>query len=916
MEKQNKIQFITCPACNGLGRNKLGLSCPACSGLGLGTFFKDRFFYWGQKLGKAVIKLRHLKRAVNLSINLIAYVVGLAGLIALGWWAYQTSDISNVGTFLFWRVKHWLILVFWIGILADMFIFYRLSQVKAHKEKIRKFKIKNKKIVLPNNWEELKKYKKNQDISGGFSEEAVRVIEEAVLLANKFKQTRAGIMHLFFSLLKDKEVASFFVRLNVDGKKLIDKIKIQLLNEPVSSGKDTRVELSEEVKEVLIEGYIMAYGLGQTKVKPLNLILPSIKKDNNLAEILYDLEVDQDKVNNVIKWFRINERLIENYKIYKKMARFKPGSSMDRAYTAVATPVLNHFAHDLTMAAKWGRLELCVSRDGEIKEIFEALEGGQAGIILTGFVGVGKRSIVNGIARLMVEENVPKFLRDKRLIELDIARLVSGASPAQAEERLIVIIDEVVRAGNIILYINDIENLVGITAGREESLELSEVLSSALDRKNLYCLATATKENYIKYIEGKALGNALVKINIKEPEGNQAIQIVESKVGIMEAKYKIYFSYNAISEAVELTSRLMHDKYLPAKAIDVLESTAVKIAKRCATDPNQCVISKEDVAQTISEITSIPVQEVAKDESEKLLNLEEEIHRRMIDQDEAVNMVASSLRRARAEMREGKRPIASFLFLGPTGVGKTELAKTVADIYFSDKKYMIRLDMSEYQHPDSIKKMIGDSTGNKGYLTEAVRRQPFALILLDEFEKSHPDILNLFLQVMDDGRLTDGQGRTIDFTNSIIIATSNAGAVYIQDQIKSGAGIEDIKQTLINEHLNKVMRPELINRFDGVVVFNPLTQENVVDITKLMLGKTKKMLEEKGISMRAEAEGIRKLAEEGYDPKFGSRPLRRLLQNKIENIIANKILANELNRRDTVVIDNNAEIQVEKGREL
>jgi ATP-dependent Clp protease ATP-binding subunit ClpA len=288
----------------------------------------------------------------------------------------------------------------------------------------------------------------------------------------------------------------------------------------------------------------------------------------------------------------------------------------------------------------------------------------------------------------------------------------------------------------------------------------------------------------------------------------------------------------------------------------------------------------------------------------------------MINQEEAVKMVSASLRRARAQMREGKRPIASFLFLGPTGVGKTELAKTVSDIYFGDEKFMIRLDMSEYQHPDSIKKMIGDESGVIGYLTEAVRKSPFSLVLLDEFEKAHPNILNLFLQVMDDGRLTDGQGRTIDFTNSIIIATSNAGANYIQEEIFKGTDINTIKTVLINDYLNKVMRPELINRFDGVIVFEPLSMENVVLVAKLMINGVKKILEAKGISLRAEEDGIRILAKAGYDPKFGARPLRRLIQERVEDIIANKILAGELKRRDIIVINNQGEIEIEKASVL
>jgi len=288
----------------------------------------------------------------------------------------------------------------------------------------------------------------------------------------------------------------------------------------------------------------------------------------------------------------------------------------------------------------------------------------------------------------------------------------------------------------------------------------------------------------------------------------------------------------------------------------------------------------------------------------------------MIGQEEAVAAVANALRRARAELRESKRPIASFLFLGPTGVGKTELAKTVSEVYFGSENYMIRLDMSEYQYADSVRKMIGDVNGINGYLTEAVRKKPFALILLDEIEKAHPDILNLFLQMLDDGRLTDGQGRTISFSEAIIIATSNIGALYIQEAIRNHVDTAIIKQNLIDNELNKVMRPELINRFDGLIVFKPLSEDNVFAITKLMLKKFKKNLEAQGIELKADREGVLLLSKLGYDPKFGARPLRRLLQERIEDSVAVKIINGELKRRDAVVINGRAEIEIEKAPAL
>jgi ATP-dependent Clp protease ATP-binding subunit ClpC len=536
-------------------------------------------------------------------------------------------------------------------------------------------------------------------------------------------------------------------------------------------------------------------------------------------------------------------------------------------------------------------------------------------VLLTGPEGVGKKTIIEGIAREMVtEEKVPDFLKDKRLIELDIARLVSGASPAEAEDRLLRIIDEINRAGNIILFIENIQNIIGITAGHEGSLELSEVLATQLDKGFLRCLATSTDVNYNKFIEGSAIGRVMARLKVAEPAADEAIQILESKIGYLEARNNVFFSYNALEAAVELSSKFIHEKSLPAKAILILEKTAVRLAGEHKDGKHIC--DKNDIAMTINQITDIPVQDVEEKEGAKLLNLEDEIHKYMIDQEEAVSMVANSLRRARTEMREGKRPIASFLFLGPTGVGKTELAKTISRVYFNKKDLMIRLDMSEYQEEDSVKKMIGDVGGVHGYLTEAVRQKPFSLILLDEFEKAHPKIFNLFLQVMDDGRLTDGQGQTIDFTNSIIIATSNVGSNYIQEEMAKGTPMEEIKNTLVNTQLSQIMRPELINRFDGLIVFKPLAEEDIIAIARLMLADVGGMLKAKGIELEMTEEGIKKIAHLGFDPKFGARPLRRLIQEKIEDEIAKKLLGNELERRDTLVINDEAEIEIKKRRKL
>lgn len=914
-DKDVKIQFVTCPTCGGLGKNKFGLSCPACGGMGVGSFYNGRFYYWGPKLGRAVIELDHLRKKIHQIINFASFAIGLIGLISLSYWVFLTSQTATeVRAFAFWQEQHFLLFVFWVSMIAYMFVIYRMSEERRKQHKIEKatYEEKGTNKNLPNNWSELVRARSKYKINAaeGFSPQSMEAVEQAYLLAANLNHGFVTPMHLFFSCLANREVAALFSRLNTDSKKLVELLKKRIPQVPTTKYK---TELSIALKEVLVESYFMATELGQNKVDPLDFIIPCIKKDKILFEILYDLEVEIKKVYNVILWFIVNKKQVEAYRAYRRMARFKPAGNMDRAYTSVATPLLNQLGYDLTIAARWGKLEYCVAREEEIEKIWQVFESGATGVMLVGPEGVGKKTLIDGVAELMVKEDVPKFLRDKRLVEIDAARLISGANPAEAQGRMMAVIDEVARAGNIIIYINNVENLMGISSGAEGSLDLAEVLAGALERKTIYALASATTEHYTKYIEGKSLGNVMPKIDVLEPEGDKAIQIVESKISSYEGKYKVYFSYRAIERAIELSNRYIHDKYLPDKAIRILEMVAVSVAK---TKGEQSVVSDEDVAIAVSQMTGIPITKIGASESKKLLNLESQIHERMIGQHEAVEMVSASLRRARAMLREGKRPIANFLFLGPTGVGKTELAKTISEVYFGDEDYMIRVDMSEYQHPDSVKKMIGDASGAKGYLTERVRKAPFSLILLDELEKAHPDILNLFLQVMDDGRLTDGQGRTIDFTSSILIATSNAGALYIQKEVLAGTPTVEIKEVLINEYLNKVMRPEFINRFDGVIVFEPLSMEHVVDIARLMLKSISKMLEGKGINFRVEEKGVRVLAKLGYDPKFGARPLRRLLQEKVEDKIANVILSGELKRRDTLVINEDASISIEKRMEL
>ncbi len=880
----------------------------------VGAIFLGHLLHLSTTFKKSLILIRRLKLKIDKVINFLSYTFTVAGILSLVFWVYlniETIKYRPEEILLFYKSDHPLILVFLISLIFLMFSIYRVSEKKASLYKIKKVK------ESKNNSNGVINYKKISriDVYSALSDDLLLILENSYLLANKLHQKELSIIHLFWSLLYSPKVNNLLTRLNVDVNKLTDLLKKYLVNnKSIDDGEKT--SLSSHVQEVLLSSFVDAYFNRQSSVGVLNVLSFCYYKDPILKEVLYEMEVSQSKIENAINWFRVNDKMVADYKIFQKMARLKPGGNMNRSYTAIATPTVDYFSRDMTVMAKYGYFEACVSREKEIRQIFESLEGGQSGILLVGHPGVGKKTIVEGVAQLMVKEEVPKFLKDKRLVELDVSRLVSGSSPVQAQERLLSIIGEMQKSKNIILYIENIENVMGISSGAEESLELSEVLAETLSRQGIYCLASVSSENYARYLEGKALANAMTTINVLEPEIDNAICMLESKIAWLESKYGIYFDYNSIEETVKLSSKYINDKFLPEKAVNIIKSTAVRNAKLAQKDDSKKICTKHDVAEVISEITGILVSKVSESEGEKLMNLESKIHERMIGQEEAVVAISGSLRRARAEMREGDRPIASFLFLGPTGVGKTELAKTVSEVYFGDEKYMIRLDMSEYQLADSVKKMLGDVDGTLGYLTEAVRKKPFSLILFDEIEKAHPDILNLFLQILDDGRLTDGQGRTINFTNSIIIATSNAGALFIQEAVKNNIEITSIKQSLIDEHLNKVMRPELINRFDGIIVFKPLTLKNILSIAKLMMNKIERSLEEKGFGLVCDDDGLLKLAKDGYDPKFGARPLRRLLQDKIENEIANLILSKKLKRRDTIIINKDGDVLIKEGDSL
>lgn len=902
-------RFITCNVCNGYGYTEKG-RCQNCQGLGIGLNSYGKFLYWNKTVNSTHILQRKFHKIINQIINIFLMAIGAGGFLLLFWRIYEI-DILNIFNSNFWYIADWRLTIFWVSIIFDMYLFYRLSREREKIKKIPKRRYDEESIqkIVLDDWKKFNSLSKKQkiEISQFLTENSLSAIENAYSLAKKFNHKQVDLIHLFYGLLLQDKISLVFGRLGINFKDLKDKLT-RALNS-LEQG-NYRI-FSLKLKQILLSSYEETFLSKGEQVDVMDLLVSLLREESIVKEILYDMGVEFDQAVNVISWVRINDNLRKLLKKFKRAAKLKPGTAMNRTMTAVATPYLDRFSEDLTWLARAGYLEYCVNREKELKEIFRIIEGGGKGVILIGQPGVGKDTVVNGIAWRMVEEDVPKILQDKRLVRLSIAELISGATASEAQERLLRCIYEIERAGNIILVIPNIQDMAGITAGSEESLDLSEVLVSGISRGKIISLATAKPRDYTQYIENTAIGSAMKKVNIEEMDLNSSIQVLENKANAIEYKNKIYFSYHAIETAVKLSDRYLHEQYLPAKAIDILKEVAVQ------TKGKKEVITSEDVAGIIAEKTKIPITQVTKEEGEKLLNLEAEIHKRIIGQEEAVKQVSAALRRARAELRSDKRPIANFLFLGPTGVGKTELAKTVAATYFGSEETMIRLDMSEYQEQRSIDRLIGSPDGSStGFLTEAVRKNPFSLLLLDEIEKAHPDILNIFLQVMDDGRLTDNQGRTIDFTNVILIATSNAGTQYIQDSVQQGLSIEEIKNNLLNQELKTYFRPEFLNRFDGIIVFKPLTEEEIVQIAKLMLKKVAKRLEKKGISFKSSEEATRELAKKGFDPLYGARPLRRVIQEEVDNALANFLLSGKIERRDVAVLKPGGEIRIEKAEKL
>ena len=633
---------------------------------------------------------------------------------------------------------------------------------------------------------------------------------------------------------------------------------------------------------------------------------------------------------------------------------------------------LERFSRDLTELAKQGKLDPVIGRDVEIQRVIQVLSRRtKNNPVLIGEPGVGKTAVLEGLAQKIVSGEIPRTLKDKRVVALDLGAMVAGSKfRGEFEERLKSVMDEIRQAqGSIIVFIDELHTVVGAGAA-EGAIDASNMLKPALARGELQCVGATTLDEYRKHIEkDAALERRFAPVYVEEPSVEETIAILKGLSERYEDHHQVKYDEEALEAAARLSARYITDRFLPDKAIDLIDEAGSKKHLQAVLSPPGMAqlesqvsrlaeqreaaalrqdyetaarfkqeievlrgqlaeqqekweseagkadsrVTAEDIAQIVETWTGIPVSRMFEEEGEKLLRMEEELHKRVIGQEEALHAVSESVRRARAGLKDANRPIGSFVFLGPTGVGKTELARALAEFLFDDEEAIVRLDMSEYMERFAVSRMVGAPPGYVGYeeggqLTEAVRRRPYRVILFDEIEKAHPDVFNMLLQILEDGRLTDAAGRVVDFKNTVIIMTSNVGSLHAQSgSLGLGAGTEEAKfeqtQERMLAELRKTFRPELLNRIDEIVVFKPLTQEQIEQIVDLMLDQVREQLTERRISLDVTEPARLFLAKEGFDPEYGARPLRRTIQRLVQNQVARGILQGEYRDGDTVVLD-------------
>lgn len=817
-------------------------------------------------------------------------------------------------------------------------------------------------------------------MQGRFTQSAIKVLKLAQYEAKHLKHRHVGTEHILLGLLHEgtNVAAKALSSIGIDLYTVRQRVHELVEKEDFDDLETEEIGYSPEAKTIMEYAVEQAQALGHDYIGTEHILLGIIYDTESIAcEILISLGADLDIIHDAILDLLNEDTLNDMPKLNvfnENKAPKKDNNAKDnKQKNNSATPLLDKYGRDLNILAQEEKIDPVIGRNREIERVIQILSRRtKNNPILIGEPGVGKTAVTEGLAQRLINGNIPKVLASKRIISLNMASLVAGTKyRGDFEDRLKKIIDEIIENKNIILFIDEMHTLIGAGAA-EGSMDAANILKPALSRGEIQVIGATTLKEYKKYIEkDSALERRFQTIMVNEPSAKDAISILKGIRNKYEKFHCAKITDEAIKAAVKISQRYITDRFLPDKAIDLMDEAAAKVrlktvniptnisqleqkiqdlkkAKEKAIDNQdyelaatirdqeiqikeelataktawekqnnaQIAVTEEDIADVATLWTGIPVKRLVAKEADRLLHIEDILHKRVVGQNEGVNAVAKAIRRARAGLKDPKRPIGSFLFLGPTGVGKTELARSLAEAIFGDESAMIRFDMSEYMEKHTVSRMLGAPPGYIGYdegglLTDAVRRKPYAVILLDEIEKAHPDIFNILLQVLDDGRLTDSQGRTVDFKNTVIIMTSNAGAFKLQPQKTNTMGFavnedKQIKQNakkIVMDEVKRQFKPEFLNRIDEIIIFEPLTDKELTQIVTLLLNDVQKRLAEMDIELIIKDEVKSYLLKHGTDTIYGARPLKRAVQRYLQDPLAEQLLQKNIKSMQKIIVD-------------
>lgn len=724
-----------------------------------------------------------------------------------------------------------------------------------------------------------------------------RATKRALIFCQK-KGVPLNIFAIIFCLWKDRRGELIFEKLGLNRNLFKEKLdaEIKKIKEDKSTETESVLAVFEEAAYFAINGF-------HRDIEIRDFLVAASELNSRFKEMLSVNEMEFKDVDHVTAWEDFTENEIKIRKQFWRLENLMKQRGVGKQWAAGYTVNVDKYSTEITEVIRRRNLSIhLIGHDKEIYAIERILSrSGENNVLLVGQPGSGRSTIAYAFAKKVVEGRSFANLNDKRILELDMQAVFSGLdTPGDILERLKIIFSEAVNSGNVILVIDEIHNYLGSEKG-PAAINITPIILPYLSSSNFQVIGITNYEAYYKYVEtNSSVKSLFVKVEVNEPTVQQTIFILEDMLPGLERRYDVSVSYRILRDIVKLTERYIQNAPFPGKAIDILTEVLSYTSSR-----GEKIVLPEYVNRIVSERVEVPVGAIQEEEREKLLALEERIHQRVVNQEEAVKLISEAMRRARAGIKGGKRPIGSFLFLGPTGVGKTETSKALAAAYFGSEERMIRFDMTEYQDASSVNRMIGFAEkGEPGLFTKAIIENPFSLVLLDEIEKTHSNILNLFLQVFDEGWLTDAFGKKVSFTNAIIIGTSNAGGELIRQNVKAGKSLDSFKEELIDYLLKQgIFKPEFLNRFDAVVVFKPLTHEHLVKIAILMINDlSKRLLEGTGIRLVVNPNLVDKIVELGYQPEFGARPMRRVIQDEIESRVAKKILQENLKRGDFIEI--------------